>query len=220
MNRLFEKIFFISFSLILVLSFTSCNSVDPNIAASSEADYGYSVVVSSDNTENSDNMSETSDSSLLDDDYFAKRSYELCYLLAQTSFEKPEDISINAIVQYAFCHIFYDDLTKMPKEGINMREATADQINSVIKEHFGVTGLDITKSDLYNSGNDRFEMWEPLYGTEIYYDVSHEKKTGMLYEVTSVFYNDKNKTERKGKVVLTVEKDGKDFYIKKLSSSK
>lgn len=208
----------LSLALVLVLSltvFTACSNTDPNVkqTTSSQSD-GYEV-----NTDEDTSESTTKDDGVVNADYYANRSYELRFLFAVDSFDKPSDISTSVLVQYAFCRLYYDNLTDMPRKGVKMREATQKQITDQIQKEFGKVNVDVTKSDLYNHDKKKFEMWESLYGSDIYFNAKSEKVSDSEYKVTSTFYNDEAKTEVKGTTVMTVSvsKDGKQ-YIKKLSS--
>lgn len=208
----------ISLALVLMLSltvFTACSNTDPNVkqTTASQSD-GYEV-----NTEEDTQESTTKDDGVVNADYYANRSYELRFLFAVDKFSKPSDISTGVLVQYAFCRLYYDNLTNMPRKGVKMREATQKQIVDQIQKDFGKVSVDVTKSDLYNHDKKKFEMWEPLYGGEIYFNAKSEKVSDSEYNVTTTFYNDEAKTEIKGTTVMTVSvaKDGKQ-YIKKLSS--
>lgn len=214
-----KKIISVFMAVLMCMAvFTACSNTDPNVKKESttSSDDGY-VVDTSESSEN-ENTSKSGDS-VVDSTYYANRSYELRFLLAIDSFDSPSDISANAIVQYAFCRIYYDNLVDMPRKGVKMREATKKQIEEQIKKDFGHVDVDVTKADLYNEGKKKFEMWEPLYGTDIYYDAKSEEVSKNEYTVTTTFYEDEAKSEVKGTTVLTVEigKDGKQ-YIKKLSS--
>lgn len=156
----------------------------------------------------------------IDADALAQRSYELRYLLAQEKFNAPEDISVNALVQFAFCHIYYEDLTAMPRTGNRLRETTADEIRMQLLKYFGSVSVDITKANLYNAGRQQFEMWEPHYGTDIYYDVVVRRAGDDTYRVITTFYTDATKTERRGKTVLTVADISEQIVIRKMTSSK
>ena len=123
-------------------------------------------------------------------------------------------------MQFAFCHIYYENLTDMPNAGNRLRTASADDIKLQILKYFGSVSVDITKADLYNSGKKQFEMWEPHYGTEIYYDTEIKRAGTDTYKVTAVFYSDSAKTEKTGKTVLTVEDSSGRAIIKKMTSSK
>ena len=108
-------------------------------------------------------------------------------------------------MQFCFCHLYYDDLTDMPASGNRIREATVDDIRVQLLKFFGSVSTDLTMADLYNRGKGVFEMWEPLYGTDIYYDASVAAAGDDTYKVTTVFYNDPAKTERLGKTVLCAQ---------------
>ncbi len=213
-----KKIICVLMSVLMCMAiFTACSNADPNVKNESTTSNDNYVVDTQESSENESTSNQSN--SAVDLTYYANRSYELRFLLAIDSFDSPSDISTSAIVQYAFCRLYYDNLVDMPRKGVKMREATAKQINEQIQKDFGKVNVDVTKSDLYNKGKKKFEMWEPLYGTDIYYDASSEEVNKNEYTVTTVFYEDEAKSEVKGTTVLTVElgKDGKQ-YIKKLSS--
>lgn len=155
----------------------------------------------------------------IDSDALANRSYELRYLLAVKSFDSPADISVNALVQFAFCHMFYENLVDMPTSGNKLREASADDIKLEIMKYFGSVDVDITASNLYNSGKEKFEMWEPHYGTEIFYDVNVVVDSVNCYKVVTTFYTDSSKSEQKGRTVLTVKDVGGQVTIQSLLST-
>ena len=108
----------------------------------------------------------------------------------------------------------------MPKTGIQLRTATPEQIKQIITDTFGEFDVDITKADLYNSGKKCFEMWEPLYGSEIFYDVRLVRDGDNTYKVRTTFYTDDTKSEVKGKTVLTVQDSDGKIIIQKMTSSK
>ncbi|MDD6203936.1 MAG: hypothetical protein PUC05_02935 [Firmicutes bacterium] len=153
-------------------------------------------------------------------DALALRSYELCYLLAQKKFNSPEEMSVNALVQYCFCHLYYENLTDMPRSGNRLRQASVEEIKLEILKQFGTVDVDITQADLYNSGMQCFEMWEPLYGTDVFYEVSLSRTGENTYRVSSTFYSDSSQREIMGTTVLTVEDSAGQVLIKKLTSSK
>ena len=193
--------------LLPVLFLAACTNVNPNMPKDGTDEPGTS----------------TDPSSLpayLDPDALAIRSYELRYLLAQEKFDSPDEISVNALVQYAFCHIYYENLTDMPRSGNRLRQASADEIKQEILKYFGAVSTDITKADLYNSGKQYFEMWEPLYGRDIFYTVSASRDGTDRYKIQTVFYTDASKQDSFGKTVLTVEDAAGKILIQKLVSSK
>lgn len=193
------KLICLFITLLFVFSMSGCGNIDPNLQNSGE---GFS------DTDQSDSLKQ------IDADFFALRGYELCVLLAQRSFETPEQISVNALVQFCMCHLFYDDLTKMPRNDFKLRTATVQDINRKINEYFEDLNVDITKSDLYNPSKKQFEMWEPNYGRDIYYTASAAQKAGGLFEVKADFYSDAGKTAPAGTVSVTLFKKGGKFYIK------
>lgn len=197
-------------SLVFVLgAFTACSNVDPNVKQKSEKDDNYVVDTSE---------TDSADTSTIDEEYYANRAYELKYLLAIESFNSPSEISVSKLVQYAFCRLYYNNLVDMPREGVKMREATAEQINSQIQKDFGKVNVDITKADLYNSGKKKFEMWEPLYGRDLYLTTSSSVQSDGTYVIEASFFSDEKKATSLGSATITVttQKDGKQ-YISKLS---
>ncbi len=204
-----KTIAFLLSVVFMVGAFAACSNVDPNVKQKSEKDDNYVV----------DTSEETSaDASTIDEEYYANRAYELKYLLAIDSFNSPSEISTSKLVQYAFCRLYYNNLTDMPREGVKMREATAEQINSQIQKDFGKVNVDITKSDLYNSGKKKFEMWEPLYGRDLYCTTSSTAQSDGTYVIEASFFSDEKKTTSSGSATITVttQKDGKQ-YISKLA---
>lgn len=198
-------------TLIFLCIMSGCNNINPQI--------------SNNKTDSTVSYNEASTQSkeiptYINADELAHRSYELRYLLAQEKFNSPEEISVNALVQYAFCHLFYDNLTDMPKSGNRVRQATAEEINQRIIRDFGEIDTDITKSDLYNAGKNIFEMWEPAYGTDIFYAVTLIREESGLYKARTTFYNDSSKNEIIGKTVLTVRDNAGQMIITKMTSSK
>lgn len=194
---------------VLLFSGAGCNNADPNRKQgdSKEKD-DYQV-----------DLSAAGVPEYLDVDAMAQRSYELAFMLAQTNFDSPEKMSVNAMVQFAFCHLFYENLCEMPSSGVKYREADADEIRSVIIKYFGDVNVDIEKSDLYNRGHQKFEMWEPHYGADLYYKAEARRSEDGFIEVTAVFYGDEEKSQVSGRTVLTVQDENGSIFIKKLSSS-
>ena len=200
--------FLIVFAMFLM---SGCSNINPEIKKiNSEPS-----LPSSENSESDKTIPE-----YINADDLAHRSYELCYLLAQEKFNSPEQISVYALVQYSFCHLYYENLTEMPRSGNKMRQASVDEIKQEISKQFGSVDTDITKADLYNSGKQCFEMWEPLYGTDIFYEVSLSPAGKNTYKAISTFYSDSTQKEEIGKTVLTVEDSAGQVLIKKMTSSK
>ena len=198
-------------ALLIIFTFAGCNNTNPGIKKNS------SEITSEEQGRETSNKPVPE---YINADALAHRSYELRYLLAQEKFSSADDISVNALVQFAFCHIYYENPTDMPGSGNRLRTASADDIKLQILKYFGSVSVDITKADLYNSGKKQFEMWEPHYGAEIYYDTEIKRAGTDTYKVTTVFYSDSAKTEKTGKTVLTVEDSSGRAIIKKMTSSK
>lgn len=206
---LMKRLFCIAAALLLLV-LAGCSNTDPGIRKDTSS--------ASEELGSADSDRPIPD--YIDADALAHRSYELRYLLAQTKFDTPEDISVSALVQFAFCHIYYEDLTAMPRTGSRLRETSADEIRLQLLKYFGSIPADITKADLYNAGRQRFEMWEPHYGTDIYYDTAVRRAGGDTYRVITTFYTGADKTERLGKTVLTVEDVAEQVVIRKMTSSR
>ena len=95
-------------ALLIIFTFAGCNNTNPGIKKNS------SEITSE------EQGGETSNKPVpeyINADALAHRSYELRYLLAQEKFSSADDISVNALVQFAFCHIYYENLTDMPSSG-------------------------------------------------------------------------------------------------------
>lgn len=167
---------------------------------------------------NSSNTEILNAPSYINTDDLANRSYELHFLLGVDKFSSPNELAPNVIAQFAFCHIYYTNLISMPTTGMKLRETTSDKIQAQISKYFGNVSTDITKSDLYNKASQSFKMWQPTYGTAIFYDAVLTKNNEGLYECSTTFYTDSTKKNIYGKTVLTVEDNGSRAIIKKLSS--
>ena len=198
-------------ALLLLLLLAGCNNADPGVRTD-DPDLP-------ETTETTTGVDQPIPDAI-DADALAHRSYELRYLLAQESFDTPDDISVSALVQFAFCHIYYENLTDMPRSGSRLREAKPEDIQMQILKYFGSVSADITKADLYNAGRQQFEMWEPHYGADIYYDTAVNRAGDDTYRVVTTFYTDEAKTEKLGKTVLTVEDASGQIVIRKMTSSK
>ena len=211
-------------AVLALLSASGCGNIDPNVkktdteATKTETEIGKTdngtVPATAETTETGESIPE-----YIDADALALRSYELRYLMAQ-EFSSPDEISVNALVQYCFCHLYYENLTDMPRTGSRLRQASPDEIKTEILKQFGFIDADITKADLYNSGRQCFEMWEPLYGTDVFYDVTVSRASENTYSVSTTFYTDSLRKEILGKTVLTAEDSSGQVRIKKLTSSK
>jgi hypothetical protein len=217
--------------LVLIFVLCGCNNQNPNININPDNGYsGYLNSSTDTSTETSTVTSaETTNSSAsntellnipeyINKDELANRSYELHFLLGVDKFSSPNELPPNVIVQFAFCHIYYTNLCSMPTTGMKLRETTGNEIEAQISKYFGNISTDITKSDLYNKASQKFKMWEPTYGTKIFYDSTLTKNNEGLYVCTTTFYTNSTKKNIQGKTVLTVEDNGSRAIIKKLSS--
>ena len=226
--------------LIIIFTFCSCANPNPNINTNANTDNSSSSFNQNINTNgnestnkitnsNGDTGAETTHSSAsntellnvpeyINKDELANRSYELHFLLGVDKFSSPNELAPNVIAQFAFCHIYYENLCSMPTTGMKLRETTGNEIEAQISKYFGNVSTDITKSDLYNKASQSFKMWQPTYGTAIFYDAVLTKNTKGLYECSTTFYTDSTKKNIYGKTVLTVEDNGSRAIIKKLSS--
>ena len=222
---------FIILFLVFIFALCGCNNQNPNININPDNGYsGYLNSSTDTSTETSTVTSaETTNSSAsntellnipeyINKDELANRSYELHFLLGVDKFSSPNELPPNVIVQFAFCHIYYTNLCSMPTTGMKLRETTGNEIEAQISKYFGNISTDITKSDLYNKASQKFKMWEPTYGTTIFYDSTLTKNNEGLYVCTTTFYTNSTKKNIQGKTVLTVEDNGSRAIIKKLSS--
>ena len=222
---------FIILFLVFIFVLCGCNNQNPNININPDNGYsGYLNSSTDTSTETSTVTSaETTNSSAsntellnipeyINKDELANRSYELHFLLGVDKFSSPNELPPNVIVQFAFCHIYYTNLCSMPTTGMKLRETTGNEIEAQISKYFGNISTDITKSDLYNKASQKFKMWEPTYGTKIFYDSTLTKNNEGLYVCTTTFYTNSTKKNIQGKTVLTVEDNGNRAIIKKLSS--
>lgn len=222
---------FIILFLVFIFVLCGCNNQNPNININPDNGYsGYLNSSTDTSTETSTvTRAETTNSSAsntellnipeyINKDELANRSYELHFLLGVDKFSSPNELPPNVIVQFAFCHIYYTNLCSMPTTGMKLRETTGNEIEAQISKYFGNISTDITKSDLYNKASQKFKMWEPTYGTKIFYDSTLTKNNEGLYVCTTTFYTNSTKKNIQGKTVLTVEDNGSRAIIKKLSS--
>lgn len=160
------------------------------------------------------------DGGQLDIALFALRGFELKNLFAVDAFDAPSEISVNKLVQFSFCHLYYDALTDMPDtvgSALIFREADPKQISDKIKLLFNVTNIEIETSDLYNSGTKTFQMWEPNYRTPVYF-TAESKKNGASYTISAKYYSDEEHRNYIGAASVTVETNGKNYYISKMKS--
>ena len=220
------------------LTLFSCKNVDPNVKSKEDSETearvddrgGRAAVTDAETTGEAEaratcvgggrDQSQVVDGVTVDVRKMALRSYELCFMLAQTNFASPKDISAESAVQFAFCLLYYDELWRMPATGDVYRKATVNEIEKKLSELFWDTKFDVKTSPLYSTGLDRFEMFEPHYGQSIYYNVDSaeaSEKSGK-FEIFTTFFEDSAKTKVLGRTVLTVEIHDGGAYISALSS--
>lgn len=149
----------------------------------------------------------------LDVEYFAKIAYEMKSIFVFEPFKKISKISQNKIVQFAFSHKFYKALTDMPKSSkMVYRTASKKDIKKQLLKFFGSDKVDITKSDLYNSRDNKFEMWQLNYTANLYMNCYVTKK-GNGFELKCDIFNEKGKTTLKSTATLLLEKQKKNYII-------
>ena len=152
---------------------------------------------------------------------YARRSYELFYLLGQTSFNSPSEINLDSAVQFAFCHLFYNELWMMPRSGYQLKTASEEQITKKLSEYFGGTTFDVTKSTYYRSDLGAFEIVLPIqYGSNIFYtvDAAESDSEGKYFMIYTSFYKDSNKKNLRGRTVLSLSVADGAVTIASLSS--
>lgn len=147
---------------------------------------------------------------------YAKRAYELAFLFGIQEFGDPNTLPVSATVQYAFCHLYHDSLTDMPRSTkMVFREVLEESIVRELKKQFGdAISLDVKKSDLYNPETKTFQMWEPKLAQSVFSATTVEKKSGDVYQLTSQFYENGAKSKPKGgAVTLLLKKQGTGYII-------
>ena len=151
---------------------------------------------------------------------FVKQGYELKNMLAAKPFASVSELTVNQVVQYAFCYLYVDDgclLDYKPKDTA-YRQATVEQIRECIVLLFGSCPFDITESQLYSSGNNCFEMWQPDYSGEIYAAAEVQRAGDDTYRIKAEYFEDEQKTVWCDTAAITVKKgEGGGFYIVSLA---
>lgn len=147
---------------------------------------------------------------------FVKQGYELKTFMAIESFESVSDLPVGPTVQYAFCYLFSEDrcLVDYQPAAMTYRQATEDQIRDQIIALFGSCPLDLKASNLYSSGNEYFEMWQPDYSRHIYATGILKKADEATYQIEVSYFEDasKNHVEDTAKIMVKVAENG-SFYI-------
>ena len=216
-------------ALLLAFSLCSCTGVDPNVKQNEKTSSKYepSTAASTDSDVELEGFNAYGDGLTdkisvkgveFDVNAFALRSYELAFLIGTGSFKNPEKISPDALTQYAFTHLYYEDFYKIPNDGAVYKETTLKKLESELAKHFGKLNVNLKKSSLYNKSSGKFEMWLPDYGANVYYRVDAADKSGDKVEIITTFYNEAEKKTKLGRAEITVVlKDGKPV-ISKLSA--
>jgi hypothetical protein len=149
-----------------------------------------------------------------DAEFYAKRLYELKYLFGVDGFKSISDISTSAVVQFTFCHLYYESLVDMPDEkDMIFRQVLPESISAKIEELFGKNKIDISKSDLYNPDKKVFEMWQPRYSSNVYADIKCSKSGVNTYEITATFFLEKTKNKADSIVTGVFKKEGSNFIL-------
>ena len=138
---------------------------------------------------------------------YVKQAYELKNLMAVSSFQSAADIPVNPAVQYAFCYLYTgeDCLVDFETGAMTYREATESEIREQIISLFGDCPFDIKQSDLYASGKQSFEMWQPNYSGNVYATAKLTAAEDGAYQIEISFFEDAGKTETAGTSVITVK---------------
>ena len=208
-------------ALIIMASLAvSCSNIDPNVdqgkkdestvgtdsvsedtAATEENDYEVAAVGGG-----RDEVKEINGVSV-DVGAFARRSYELCFLLGQTSFNSIDEMSLDAAVQFAFCHLYYEELWQMPVSVEVYRTASVEKVSEKLEEYFGENKIDPAKSVLYTPSLKKLEMYQPKYGVGVFYNVDSFEKTGDdgTYEIITTFFSGRNKSNVIGRTTMNIK---------------
>ena len=125
---------------------------------------------------------------------FALRSHELAYMIGETKFDSPDELSVDAATQFGFTHIFYEDFYKIDNRAVAFRTVKSEQIEEQLEKYFGKNSIDPEKSILYNPKTKKLEMWLPEYGTNMYYNIDAVQEEGDALEITTTFYREKAKS--------------------------
>jgi len=161
------------------------------------------------------------DTSKFDKDTFAKRVCELRELDAD-NFTDASKLSINKIVYYSFCHMYYKTIYDIPKtSALREWQSAIDTMNSEIKKNFLIGSFDATKSDNYQTSKKIFDMWQPNARTAPIYNAEVKQISTDKYELTVTFFdkNDTAKSTPLTKSVATIVKSDGNYVFASLVSS-
>ncbi len=208
--------------LICALMFTlcSCNGVDPNVKTKETKAEKYEVETQKNDSDGllegynayGDGLTSplTVKGVKVDVEAFALRSYELAFMMAQPKFKSVKDVSVDALAQYAFTHVFFKNFYEITNKITEFRQAKPEKVSKEFKKHFGKTKIDLKKSQLYNRGKKMFEMWLPEYGTNIFYRIDAADVKGSKAVIVTTFFNELKKNTKLGRTTITVKiEDGK-----------
>lgn len=146
---------------------------------------------------------------------FALRSHELAYMIGETKFDSPDELSVDAATQFGFTHIFYEDFYKIDNRAVAFRTVKSEQIEEQLEKYFVKNSIDPEKSILYNPKTKKLEMWLPEYGTNMYYNIDAVQEEGDALEITTTFYREKAKSTLLCKTVISVGiEDGKPVILR------
>lgn len=218
-NNLKRTLCILFATVMLAVTFAACG-VDPNVKQEEEATKDYAVNISGDEEEkelegfHSYGTGKTDpvtvDGVEVEVTDFALRSYELAYMIAQPNFASVDDIPIDPLVQFAFAHVYFENLNEMNNKAMQYRDADESQIKEQLKLYFGRDDFKVKESVLYNSGKDIFEMWIPEYGCNIYYKIDAVNVDKNTAEIITTFYNELKRETMLGRTTIKVTiKDGK-----------
>ncbi|MBR6918645.1 MAG: hypothetical protein IKN38_10735 [Clostridia bacterium] len=215
------KIVSLIIALVIITSLAvSCGNVDPNVDQGKNGETAVGTDASSeDSTAPEEDGNEVTaigggrdgvkeiDGVSVDVGAFARRSYELCFLLGQTSFNSVDEMSPDAAVQFAFCHLYYEELWQMPVGVDVYRTATVEEISKKLEEYFGANKIDPSKSVLYTASLKKLEMYQPKYGVGVFYNVDSFEKTSDdgVYEIITTFFTGKSKTDVIGRTTMQIK---------------
>lgn len=147
---------------------------------------------------------------------FVKQGYELKTFMAIESFDSASDLPVGPTVQYAFCYLFSGDrcLVDYQPSAMTYRQASEDQIRDQIIALFGACPLDLKASNLYSSGNQYFEMWQPDYSRHIYATGTVSKTGEETYRIKVSYFKDADRSLVQDTAEIVVkETENGSFYI-------
>ena len=204
--------------LMLAFALASCNT-DPNVKQDEEETKSYDVKLGEDEEEKelegfhsypagkTDPV--TVDGVEVSVTDFSLRAYELAYMIAQPKFDSADSIPVDALVQFAFAHVYFNNLNEMDNKKTEYRTASESQIRQQLKIYFGKDDFKVKDSVLYNAGKEMFEMWLPDYGCNIYYNIDAVDVDGSAAEITTTFFKELDRNAMLGRTKIKVKiKDG------------